>query len=119
MSLVKVGVFGASAAEAMAGTNSPALNRNSTRFIGGSSLLDRHFHVGVGPAALKPSTALARFIVGLHAQQIVAGGGKRRIRADHVALLRHREPRLLERHLPGPAEVVQRDRRGGGRAGEA
>ena len=33
-----------------------------------------HFHVGVGPAALKAAAALPRRIVDLHAKQILAGG---------------------------------------------
>src|SRR5438034_19198 len=132
MSFVNVGVFGASAAPAPRGSASATVNAHAPiatlrvvpfqyvmfvlplHLIGRS--LDGHFHIGVGPAALKAAAALARFIVGLHPQQIVARRVERRRRADHFALLRGRKPRLLELHLPRAAELMERD--GRNRSGE-
>ena len=37
-----------------------------------TTLLDRHLHVGVGPAALEPAAALARVVVALRAQDVLA-----------------------------------------------
>ena len=48
---------------------------------GSRRLLDRHLHVGVGPAALEAAAAFARVVVGLRAQHVLAR------RAENVAVV--------------------------------
>src|SRR3954454_18142134 len=100
MSLVKVGVFGASAATAAAGTSSatPTIHCVSclmsvlplTRIL----RLDGHFHVSIGPAALETAAALTRLIIGLHAQRVVPRRIEGRRWGDILALLLHGNARL-------------------------
>src|ERR1700676_4662401 len=99
MSFVNVGVFGASAAAAIAGTISATPTAHCVSclmFVLPLSILrpDGHFRVGIGPAALKAATALAGFVVCLHAQGVVAGGGERGRHRDLGALLQDRNTGL-------------------------
>src|SRR5476651_511956 len=85
ISLENVGVFGASAAAAIAGTSSATPTTQCVSclmFVLPLAIFftilgsNGHFYVGVGPAALEATTALTRFVVRLHAQHIVARRGK-------------------------------------------
>src|SRR5207248_4736726 len=123
MSLVNVGVLAASAPVADRGTTSAALSTHTPtatfracRYF--SSIMfglrfeilpHGHFHVGVGPAALEPETALARFVIGLDAQEVIARSREGRRSGDHGALLRHRNGRFVEGDGPGTAELVERN----------
>src|SRR5260370_19833577 len=94
MSLVNVGVFGASAAAAIAGAISATPTTHCVSclmFVLPLPILrpDGHFRVGIGPAALKAATALTRFVIRLHAQGVVAGGGERGRDGEHGGLLEH------------------------------
>src|SRR3954464_15639450 len=122
MSLVNVGVFGVSAAAAAAASISatPSVHAPTATslvlnlmLIPSPSILrsDGHFDVGIGPAALKPGPAFSRLVIGLDAQQVVAGRVERRVRRDPLALRGGGNARLVERHLARPAELVQRDGR--------
>src|SRR5256885_12468645 len=71
----------------------------------------RHLDVGVGPTALETEAAFSRFVVGLHAQQVLAGRVERGGGADHRALLIDGNARLVEGHVSGTAELVERDGR--------
>src|SRR6266852_9162932 len=88
MSFVNVGVFGASAAAAAPGSISATLSAHAPTATfracpGFSGIMfriplvsilrsDGHFDEGIGPAALKAEASLTRFVVGLHAQQVLA-----------------------------------------------
>src|SRR5215471_22140 len=109
MSFVNVGVLGASAAPAVAGSISaapsaqaPTARYRENPFLAGIMVLfpldsilgsNGHFHVGIGPAALETGAAFARLIVGLHTQRVIAWRVERRRRRNHVALFHDQHPR--------------------------
>src|ERR1700704_3195636 len=114
MSLGNVGVFALSAAAAVAGSISaapsapaPTATFRACPYVSCIMWLlplilpHGHLHVGVGPAALKAGASLTRFVVGLHAQQVIARGVEGCGCADHRALLFDGNPPLVEDHFPG------------------
>src|SRR6185295_1486018 len=106
MSLVNVGVFGASAAHAAPGTSNAAPSTHCVSclmFVLPLPILrsDGHFHVGIGPAALKAGAALSRLVIGLHPKEIVPGGIEFRANTHHFALVVDRDAPFVEGHLAG------------------
>src|SRR4051812_32585762 len=67
-------------------------------------LLDCHFYVRVGPAALEAAAAFTRLIIGLNPQHVLAWRAEGRSRGNGFALLGHRDPRLVESDGAGATE---------------
>src|ERR1051325_5739886 len=109
MSFVKVGALAASAAAAALGSASAmptahtpiaivrarrevssmmfALPLEFYRSFPINFLSDGHLHIGIRPAALEPEAALARLVVGLDAQQVLARRGKGCRRGDRKSVV--------------------------------